>query len=166
VLLEAYSVLSDPDLKARYDTQRTELRATPAHFSLPPGICRPLPAPAARGPAGDGTVTTYGPVDEKDIVAVEKLVARQPNNPDLLGWLAFLYYSSGQVDKAMDCFRKVLALNGKDAKSHYYLGHCYVRKGHRDKAFLEWETVIALDPFGSLGRRALKRVKALRELKR
>ena len=161
-LISAYQVLSDPAARAEYDAQRRDAPVRAASPNPPPKPAEPPVPGLARPPrSGDENLTSYGQADAKDITAVEQLVARQPTNTDLLGYLAFLYYTAGLIDKSHDTYVKILSINGKDAKSHYYLGHCYFRKGLRDKAIAEWESVITLDPFGPLGRRALKRVRAI-----
>src|SRR5262249_27686307 len=52
----------------------------------------------------------------------------------------------GQLDEAIACFRKALALDPKDAQAHTNLGNALRRKGDLDGAIACYRTAIALDP--------------------
>ena len=96
---------------------------------------------------------------------LERRLAQNPADDDLLTLLAFVYYTSNKLDKSIDIYQRTIALNDKNPQAHYYLGNAYFRKGAFPQAKEQWEKVVELDPAGRLGTNARRRATALKRLK-
>jgi tetratricopeptide (TPR) repeat protein len=62
--------------------------------------------------------------------------------------LGMLSVKSGQLDKAIERFNKVLEINPNRSEMYFYLGQIYVSKGEPDKAIGYYESFVktANDP--------------------
>lgn len=96
---------------------------------------------------------------------LERRLAHDPSDDDLLVLLAFVYYTSNRLDKAIDLYTRTIKLNDKNPQAHYYLGNAFFRRGNFANAREEWEKVVLLDPAGRLGTNAGRRAAALKKLK-
>lgn len=99
------------------------------------------------------------------VAELERRLAHDPNDDDLLVMLAFAYYTSGKLDRAIELYQRTIVLDEKNAQAHYYLANAYFRRGKFPLAREEWERVVALDPAGRLGINANRRAASLRRLK-
>ena len=54
-------------------------------------------------------LTKYTSGSGEGIPEVEKLLEGDPNNVDLLDWLAFMYYSNDNIDKAIETYTRLSA---------------------------------------------------------
>ncbi len=124
----------------------------------------PAAAPAAP-PAntGEGVLTQYQEGTGEGISEIENKLKDDPNNPDLLDWLAFMYYSNNQLDKAVEIYQRALNLNYENEHQHYYLGNSFFKKGIADRAIEEWEVVISLKPNSKIAQNAQERINKARQ---
>ena len=118
-------------------------------------------APAAN--AGQGVLTQYQEGTGEGISEIENKLKDDPNNPDLLDWLAFMYYSNNQLDKAIEIYQRALNLNYENEHQHYYLGNSFYKKGMIDRAVEEWEVVISLKPNSKIAQNAQERINKARQ---
>ena len=118
-------------------------------------------APAAN--AGQGVLTQYQEGTGEGISEIENKLKDDPNNPDLLDWLAFMYYSNNQLDKAIEIYQRALNLNYENEHQHYYLGNSFYKKGIIDRAIEEWEVVISLKPNSKIAQNAQERINKARQ---
>ena len=56
------------------------------------------------------------------VVHLEKALPAEANNPDVLYMLAYSYYHSGQFQKAISTFGRVISLRPNDVSAYYYRG--------------------------------------------
>ena len=91
-------------------------------------------------------LTQYQEGTGEGITEIENKLKDDPNNPDLLDWLAFMYYSNNETEKAIATYVRALEVEPNNASQHYYLGNCYVKSGQAEKAVCEWRRVVALQP--------------------
>lgn len=103
-------------------------------------------------------LTQYTAGTGEGIAEVEKLLASDPNNVDLLDWLAFMYYSNNEIDKAIETYKKALAIKPDNENQHYYLGNSYFKKGMYEEAKKEWSEVIRLKPNSKIAKNAQERI--------
>lgn len=110
-------------------------------------------------------VSQYESATWVGIDELERRLAHDPSDDDLLALLAFVYYTSNRLDKAVELYGRAIKLNDKNVQAHYYLANAYFRRGNFPNAREEWEKVVELDPAGRLGTNARRRAAALKKLK-
>ena len=103
-------------------------------------------------------LTKYTAGTGEGINEVEKLLEGDPNNVDLLDWLAFMYYSNNNIDKAIDTYKRALAIKPDNENQHYYLANSYFKKGMTAEAKKEWNEVIRLKPNSKIAKNAQERI--------
>ena len=103
-------------------------------------------------------LTKYTPGTGEGIAEVEKLLVSDPNNVDLLDWLAFMYYSNNDVEKAVETYKRALAIKPSNEHQHYYLGNSFFKKGLFAEAQKEWSEVIRLKPNSKIAKNAQERI--------
>jgi len=103
-------------------------------------------------------LTKYTAGTGEGISEVEKLLVSDPNNVDLLDWLAFMYYSNNEIDKAIETYKRALAIKPNNENQHYYLANSYFKKGNNAEAEKEWNEVIRLKPNSKIAKNAQERI--------
>lgn len=103
-------------------------------------------------------LTKYTQGTGEGINEVEKLLEGDPNNVDLLDWLAFMYYSNNNIDKAVDIYKRALAIKPDNENQHYYLANSYFKKSMMAEAKKEWNEVIRLKPNSKIAKNAQERI--------
>ncbi|MBU1105257.1 MAG: tetratricopeptide repeat protein [Candidatus Riflebacteria bacterium] len=103
-------------------------------------------------------LTKYTAGTGEGINEVEKLLEGDPNNVDLLDWLAFMYYSNNNVDKAIETYKRALAIKSDNENQHYYLANSYFKKSMTAEAKKEWNEVIRLKPNSKIAKNAQERI--------
>lgn len=124
----------------------------------------PSPGPSAPSrPVNTGLVTQYQEGTGEGIEEIDAKLREDPNNPDLLDWLAFMYYSNNQMDKAIEIYQRALNLNYENETQHYYLGNSFYKIGNVDRAVEEWEVVVSLKPDSKIAKNAQERITKARQ---
>jgi tetratricopeptide (TPR) repeat protein len=132
--------------------------------AAPPPEAAPAAAPSApAAPANQGLVTQYQEGTGEGIEEIEQKLQEDPNNPDLLDWLAFMYYSNNQMDRAIEIYQRALNLNYENETQHYYLGNSFYKMGNIDRAIEEWEVVVSLKPDSKIAANAQERINKARQ---
>lgn len=103
-------------------------------------------------------LTKYTAGTGEGINEVEKLLEGDPNNVDLLDWLAFMYYSNNSIDKAIETYKRALAIKPDNENQHYYLANSYFKKSMNAEAKKEWNEVIRLKPNSKIAKNAQERI--------
>ena len=103
-------------------------------------------------------LTQYTSGDGGGVEEMERMLKVDPDNLQLLDWLAFMYYSNDQVEKAIESYSRIIRLEPGNASQHYYLGNCYCKQGSLDKAREQWEEVQRLKPGSKYAQKAGKRI--------
>ena len=67
------------------------------------------------------------------VVVLREIISKDPENKQALTSLGLLSIQSGQYDKAIDRFEKILSLDANDATACFYLGVAYIGKGDKSK---------------------------------
>lgn len=182
---ESTNVITNQRLSAVFDQQAAAASENLATAGQPAGLVgfqqldmgAPAAAPAApqieAAPAaapssgaansGEGVLTQYQEGTGEGISEIENKLKDDPNNPDLLDWLAFMYYSNNQLDKAVEIYQRALNLNYENEHQHYYLGNSFFKKGISDRAIEEWEVVISLKPNSKIAQNAQERINKARQ---
>jgi tetratricopeptide (TPR) repeat protein len=103
-------------------------------------------------------LTKYTSGSGEGIPEVEKLLEGDPNNVDLLDWLAFMYYSNDNIDKAIETYQRALSIKSDNENQHYYLANSFYKKGMMSNAKKEWNEVIRLNPSSKIAKNAQERI--------
>ncbi len=103
-------------------------------------------------------LTKYTAGTGEGINEVEKLLEGDPNNVDLLDWLAFMYYSNNNIDKAIETYKRALAIKPDNENQHYYLANSFFKKGMSAEAKKGWSEVIRLKPNSKIAKNAQERI--------
>ncbi len=103
-------------------------------------------------------LTKYTSGSGDGIPEVEQLLKGDPNNVDLLDWLAFMYYSNDNIDKAIETYKRALSIKSDNENQHYYLANSYFKKGMMAEARKEWSEVIRLNPTSKIAKNAQERI--------
>ncbi|MBF0544723.1 MAG: tetratricopeptide repeat protein [Candidatus Riflebacteria bacterium] len=107
-------------------------------------------------------ITKYSASKDEGIDEVEKLLLSNPEDVDLLDWLAFMYYSKNELDKAIQAYNKALKIKPLASNFHFYLANTYFKKGNYQDAISEWSEVVRLNPESKMARKASERINFIR----
>lgn len=107
-------------------------------------------------------LTKYTAGSGDGIPEIEKLLESDPNNVDLLDWLAFMYYCNKNIDKAIETYKKALSIKSDNETQHYYLANSYYLKGMMTEAKREWSEVIRLNPTSKIAKNSQERIESLK----
>jgi tetratricopeptide (TPR) repeat protein len=83
----------------------------------------------------------------KGIMMLREVVEKDPNHEMAQYNLGMLSVKSGQLDKAIERFNKVLTINPARHEVHYYLGQVFLQKGDTTTAIREYELFIKSAPY-------------------
>lgn len=103
-------------------------------------------------------LTKYTAGTGEGINEVEKLLEGDPNNVDLLDWLAFMYYSNNNIDKAIETYKRALSIKSDNENQHYYLANSYFKKSMMAEAKKSWSEVIRIKPNSKIAKNAQERI--------
>lgn len=82
-----------------------------------------------------GVLYTEGTAEPmKGIMLLREVVSTDPKHENAQLNLGFLSMKSGQLDKAIERFNKVLEINPARVDMYVYIGEAYVRSGNKQKA--------------------------------
>ena len=110
-------------------------------------------------------LTKYTAGTGEGIQEVEKLLVSDPNNVDLLDWLAFMYYSNNEIDKAIETYKRALSIKPNNENQHYYLANSYFKKNMMAEAEKEWNEVLRLKPNSKIAKNAQERIDYIKNKK-
>jgi|GEM_PF-885709 len=152
--------LGNSDSKA---SQQSKLSSQTLDTKVSGGGAKPS---AAKDPFKDEPdprlVTQYQEGTGEGIEEIEARLKEDPNNEDLLDWLAFMYYSNNKLERAVETYQKAINLNYENEHQHYYLGNAYYKLGKFDRAVEEWEVVVQLKPDSKLAANAQERIQKVK----
>jgi peptidoglycan/xylan/chitin deacetylase (PgdA/CDA1 family)/uncharacterized caspase-like protein len=83
---------------------------------------------------------------EEAVAKSQQAVAQKPNDPILLNNLGFLYYWTGQYDKALPYLEKTLQLDPKRKEAHGNIAEVYLKLGRKADAKQHYEEYLRLYP--------------------
>jgi tetratricopeptide (TPR) repeat protein len=80
------------------------------------------------------------------LTALNRLIVREPQNPDYRVQLANIYYDLGQYDKAVESYQQSLNLRPNDPNVETDLATCFHYLGQNDKALEMLDKVLKYNP--------------------
>ena len=75
------------------------------------------------------------------------LVEKQPDNSDILYFLAVLKSKIGEFNSAIPFFRKVIELKNNHTEAYYNLALCLQNLGKNEDALTYYQKALELNPF-------------------
>lgn len=109
-------------------------------------------------PDTSGVLTQYKAGDGQGIAEVENMLEKDPENLELLDWLAFMYYSNNKLENALDAYQRALNLDPENVNQMYYLGSTYFKLGNAEQACEYWQKVTSLKPGSKIARKAQEKI--------
>lgn len=77
---------------------------------------------------------------------VEKAIENQPDNLELINFLAYLYEETGNYDKAVSVLKSALSVDENNTRIHYRLGVIYDKAGNKQESINSMKKVIEIEP--------------------
>lgn len=94
-------------------------------------------------------ITNYAKAsDPSELAKMEELLEKDPNSIPLLEWIAFMYYTSDNLERAVELYERLVKLQGDNEGHHYYLANLYRKLDKIEQAVEHWRKVLALNPQG------------------
>lgn len=129
---------------------------------LPDDEGGPPPGAAAPGDVA-GILSQYRQGDGSGVEDLERQLALDPNNVEVLDWLGFIYYSSNESDAAIDVYGRLLRVDPDHVAGYYYLGNTLTKQGRHEEAFGCWEHLLSRFPQSGLARKTRRRLTEVRQ---
>ncbi len=83
---------------------------------------------------------------ERAKTMVERAVDLRPQDGHIVDSLGWLYYRTGDYDKAARQLERAVELRPQDATINDHLGDAYWQVGRRDEARFQWKRALSLEP--------------------
>lgn len=106
----------------------------------------------------DRLITEYRKEPLDTVQEVRKMLEADPDNPELMDWLAFVYYSNHMWDAAIQLYERLVKQGYRAATQRLYLGNALYKKGLKTVAIQEWKKCIELDKTGNVAKKAQARL--------
>ena len=84
------------------------------------------------------------------ITMLREVIATDPNNEMAIYNLGMLSITSGQYDRAIERFSRLIELNGDNPEANFYMGYCLFELGKKDEAKPYFQQVTQLGISGDL----------------
>lgn len=95
-------------------------------------------------------IVTYLGSNIAQLERVEQQVQKQPDNPDLLDWYAFLLYSNRRIPEAIDVYERLISEFEATDNALYYLGSAHLKMFNIRSATNIWLSLTQKFPGSSL----------------
>jgi len=92
----------------------------------------------------------------------EKSIEANPDHPTAYSNLGYLYFDTGNLDKALEYHRRALEIDASADLSHYGIALVYRDLGNKAKAREHWQQYLELKPEGYYSRKAKQELESLR----
>lgn len=116
-----------------------------------------------KAPMSDRFITDYRKEPLDQVAEVRRMLEADPQNPELMDWLAFVYYSNQMWDQAVQLYEKLITAGYRPATQRLYMGNALYKKGLKVLAINEWRKAIELDDDGSVTKKAQDRITSAQE---
>jgi tetratricopeptide (TPR) repeat protein len=121
------TVLIDVDSTPRHTLISDDMRVPEANFFM-------------------GRVFLAADQPEKALPYLEKAVALSPDVPDFHFWLGVAHWALKNSNEERNQYVQAIALAQDHIPAHLYLGHNFMDRGEWEKALIQYDKVLALDP--------------------
>jgi tetratricopeptide (TPR) repeat protein len=89
------------------------------------------------------------------------MLQQNPNNLDIMEWLAFKLYSVSNYEEAEQLFRNLIANDHRAGVQHFYLGNLLAKTGREQEAVKCWRQTVALIPKDVKAKKAQARIEKM-----
>lgn len=97
-------------------------------------------------------------VSEEELKSLEDLLAENPEDLQIIDWVAFAHYCSGSLDRAVELYRKCVDREPQTASYYYFLGNALYRLNAVDDAIANWKMAVDQDRSGMFRKKAQERL--------
>ncbi len=107
-------------------------------------------------------ITQYG--QRKDLAELEKIekrLAADPQNLELMDWVAFMFYSNGLPQRALEYYVRLAEARPGNPSYAYFLGNLHHQMDDQPAARVWWDKVLSLDLEGEYAARARRKLDSL-----
>ena len=101
-------------------------------------------------------------VSEEDLKNLEGLLVDNPDDLQIIDWVAFANYTFGNLARAIELYRRCIDREPQTASYYYYLGNALYRQGGEADAVKAWEMAISQDRGGMYRKKAQERLDKLK----
>lgn len=108
----------------------------------------------------DAEVTSYSVEDSAvgELGELEKLRSENPDNTEVLEWLAFRYYTVKRYSESIDVYMDLIRRGHRAGVQYFHLGNAYYKMGRYEMAVGAWKKTILLLPKDPKARKAQARI--------
>ena len=99
--------------------------------------------------------------DRSAVEEAEAMLKDDPNNPTVLDWAAYIYFSKKDYEKAVQLYDKALCLGFEKPGTYYYMGAAHRELGNNEQAKRVWTMLLKKFPLDKFSGKALDEVKLL-----
>ncbi|MBI3893312.1 MAG: hypothetical protein HY303_17475 [Candidatus Wallbacteria bacterium] len=111
----------------------------------------------------DETTQYAHKTDATELARIEQKLLQDPQNIELMDWVAFMFYSNGVRDKALDYYLQLAAARPRYPSYQYFLGNLHFQAGDSAAARECWARVLSLDREGEYAAKARNKLASLGE---
>ena len=106
------------------------------------------------------TFTSYKrqQVSQEELDQLEALLAESPDDLQVMDWVAFAQYCTGNYPRAADLYRRCIDREPQTASYYYFLANAVYKLGDRDEAIRNWEMASNLDTVGLFRKKASEKL--------
>ena len=139
--------------------------------SLATGVFKAGNAFSAFSGSTDGDASGEQPLSATDldsstagkIADMEAKVAADPDNTELLDWLAFLYYSNDMAQKAIETYGTLIRVDPDICSSYYYMGNAFLKLEQEQNARDIFQYLIEEYPENKFAKKATAKLQQFAE---
>src|ERR1043166_8331550 len=87
-------------------------------------------------------------VSEEELKNLEALLLENPDDLQIIDWVAFANYCSGNLERAVELSRRCIDREPQTASYYCFLGNALYRQGAEPDAIAAWEMAFSQDRSG------------------
>lgn len=101
-------------------------------------------------------------VSQEELKNLEELLSDNPEDLQIIDWVAFAHYCSGSLDRAVELYRRCIDREPQTASYYYFLGNALYKLGVAGEAEAAWQMAIDQDRSGMFRKKAQERLDKVR----
>jgi tetratricopeptide (TPR) repeat protein len=101
-------------------------------------------------------------VSEEELANLEGLLEASPDDLQILDWVAFAHYCSGNYERSVELYRRCIDREPQTASYYYFLGNALYKQTKTEEAIEAWEMASSMDRQGLFRKKAQDRLAIVR----